>query len=99
MAWWKKLVVALFGRKKEKKVKVEQQKPKTVDASTQYQRQPTAAVVKQRKMSPRELLSSLERESMLMEFFERRGVSWPSKERLPWTVKMNNLYPDLSEFL
>jgi hypothetical protein len=51
-------------------------------------------------------------ETALNEFFARRGVEWPRiivksnnivtasqlKPSQPWKVKLNNLYPDLSEF-
>ena len=91
MAFWKDFTRSLRRLLKSKK-------RKTADASTQTEVQPIAVAVKKQK-PPADLLASLHRESMMMDFYARRGVSWPTREPLPWKVKLNNLYPDLSEFL
>ena len=83
-------ILRLFKRSKKAKVK------QTAEASNQTEERPT---VEDERRWCRDLLTSLHRESAMLEFFERRGLSWPTRERLPWKVKLNNIYPDLSEFL
>ena len=75
---------------------------KMVDQSTQTVEQRAVAdskttEVRQPKKGD-DLLRELAHQTSMMDFYERRGRSWPSKESLPWKVKMNDIYPDLSEF-
>lgn len=102
MAVWK-FIKNVFRRRKsggekKSKSKSESESVKMVDASTQTEIRAPSTSTKSYENTGRELLRQLQKESSLMDFFARRGKSWPSRESLPWTVKMNNLYPDLSEF-
>ncbi len=55
----------------------------------------TVPVVVEDEMRARDRLA-------LKQFFARRGVTWPARQKMeqqpPWTVKLRKLYPDLSEF-
>ena len=44
-----------------------------------------------------ELLNALHTKSALMEFWERRGLQYPSKRPLPWQVPLKDLNPDLAQ--
>ena len=86
----------LFGIKKEKDGEKERKRRsrEIVEEWLEQEERRRQKIVEEWGETERQLA----RRTALMQFFERRGYSYPQKQKLPWAVKMHKMYPDLSEF-